>query len=181
MRSWKSPCRAIRSFVGWGRMFHVKHLRSGEEAAGTTRPKPRRNRRPGALAQLPERVGVCQPSLAAMRSWQSLCGAIRSFVGRSRMFHVKHLRSGEETAGTTRAKPRRNRRPGALALLPEPVGVCQPSLAAMRSWQSLCGAIRSFVGWRRMLHVKHLRSGEEAAGTTRVNLRRNHRLAHLPC
>ena len=177
VRSWQSPWRGVRSFVDRRRMFHVKHLRSIEEVAGTTRLKPRRNRRPGAQVLPPQPVGTCPPSPAAMRSCKSPCRPIRSFVGWRRMFHVKHLRSGEEAAGTTRAKPRRNRRPGALAQLPELVGVCQPSRAAMRSWKSPCRALRSFVGRSRMFHVKHLRSGEEAAESTRAKPRRNHRLS----
>ena len=35
-----------------GEVFHVKHLRSIEEAAGTIRGKPRRSHRPGTIALL---------------------------------------------------------------------------------------------------------------------------------
>ena len=94
------------------------------------------------------------------------------------MFHVKHLRSIEEAVGTTRGTPRRNHRPGALAPLAEPVGVFLPFLATMQSPLFPCRALRSFVGWRKIFHVKHLRSGEEAAESTRARPIRNHRLSH---
>ena len=175
VRSWQFPCRAIRGFVGWRRMFHVKYLQSVERAARTTLVKSRRDHRPLAVALLTEPARVFLSSLAAMRSWQSPPLAIRSFVDRRRMFHVKHLRSGEAAGETTRVKSHRNRPPRALALLPEPVGVLPPSRATVRSWQSPCRAIRGFVVWRRMFHVKHPRSVEDATGTTRFNPRRNRR------
>ena len=156
-------------------MFHVKHLQSVERAARTTLVSSRRDHRPLAVALLTEPAGVFLSSLAAMRSWQSPPLAIRSFVDRRRMFHVKHLRSVEAAGGTTRVKSHRNRPPRALALLPEPVGVLPPSRATVRSWQSPCRAIRGFVGWRRMFHVKHLQSVERAARTTLVKSRRDHR------
>ena len=175
MRSWHSPRPASRSFVGWRRMFHVKHFQSVEDAAGTIRNQPPLNHRTGARALLTEPVGVFLSSLAAMRSWQSPPLAIRSFVDRRRMFHVKHLQSVEAAGGTTRVKSHRNRPPRALALLPEPVGVLPPSRATVRSWQSKCRAIRGYVGWRRMFHVKHFQSVERAARTTLVKSRRDHR------
>ena len=181
VRSWQSKCRAIRDYVGWRRMFHVKHFQSVERAARTTLVKSRRDHRPLALALQTEPAGVFLSSLAAMRSWQSPPLAIRSFVDRRRMFHVKHLRSVEAAGGTTRVKSHRNRPPRALALLPEPVGVLLPSLAAMRRWQSPPLAIRSFVDRRKMFHVKHLRSVEAAGGTTRVKSHRSRPLPHWRC
>ena len=135
-------------------MFHVKHLRSVEAAAGTTRVEPRRNHRPSAPALPPEPVGAFLLSPAAMRRWQSLCRTILSFDDWRRMFHVKHLRSIETTAVTTRVQPLRNHRPSAPALPPEPIGAFPPSPATMQSWQTLCRAIHGFDDWRRMFHVK---------------------------
>ena len=132
---------------------------------------------PVALTQLPEGVGVCQPSLAAMRSWQSPWRGVRSFLDRRRMFNVKHLPSIEEVAVRPASSLVATVAP-ALVLPPQPVGACLPSLATMKSWKSPCRALRSLVGWSRMFHVKHLRSIEEAVGTTWGTPLRNHRLSH---
>ncbi len=175
VRSWQSPSRANRGFVDRRRLFHVKHPQSVERAARTTLVKSRRDHRPLAVALQTEPASVFLSLLAAVRSWQSPPLAIRSFVHRRGMFHVKHLRSVEAAGGTTRVKSHRNRPPRALAMLPEPVGVLPPSRATVRSWQSPCRAIRGLVGWRRMFRVKHPRSAEEAAGSTRVTPRRGQR------
>ena len=181
VRSWQSPCRAIRGFVGWRRMFHVKHLQSVERAARTTLVKSRRDHRPLAVALLTEPASVFLSSLAAMRSWQSPPLAIRSFVDRRRMFHVKHLQSVERAARTTLVKSRRDHRPLAVALLTEPASVFLSSLAAMRSWQSPPLAIRSFVDRCRMFHVKHLRSVEAAGERPASSLIATVPLAHWRC
>ena len=79
-------------------MFHVKRPRSVEEAARTTRVKPRRNHRPRERVLLPEPVGAFLPSFATMRGCQSPSRVIRSLVNRCRLFHVKHRRGAIDSA-----------------------------------------------------------------------------------